>query len=233
MIDRRMQLEFEERLRSDCFPCVGAKSALARGNIEYFEADRIESPASDLPLYKAICSFNEKLDVDSPVVQSFVTLFSHPSKLDEKAFEAALWNRLQCLHNIDAAAGQEWARDVAADPNSPHFSLSIGGTAYFVIGLHPCASRAARRFAHPVLVFNSHQQFEQLRSDGRYEQMKQIIRKRDISLNGGINPMLDDHGDASEARQYSGRLLEAGWKCPFAKQQPLTAPKEDEAQAHE
>lgn len=221
MIDQRIRLGFEERLRSDCFPCVGAKSALARGNIDYFQADRIDTPASDLPLYKAICEFNQKLDLDSPVVQSFVALFSQPTELDEKTFEAALWNRLQSLHNIDAAAGQEWARDVAADPDSPHFSLSLGGTAYFVIGLHPGASRAARRFAHPVLVFNSHQQFERLRSDGRYDRMKEIIRKREIHLQGAINPMLADHGQASEARQYSGRHLEANWRCPFAKQEPL------------
>jgi hypothetical protein len=28
--------------------------------------------------------------------------------------------------------------------------------------------------------------------------------------------MLARHGDSSEAAQYSGRLVGAGWQCPFA-----------------
>ncbi len=65
-------------------------------------------------------------------------------------------------------------------------------------------------------MFNSHLQFEKLRSDGRFDKMKEIIRNRDEALAGSINPMLSDHGEASEARQYSGRAVEPEWKCPFA-----------------
>ena len=32
---------------------------------------------------------------------------------------------------------------------------------------------------------------------------------------GSLNPMLAQHGEASEARQYSGRQVDDGWKCPF------------------
>ena len=35
------------------------------------------------------------------------------------------------------------------------------------------------------------------------------------ALQGEINPMVDDHGQSSEARQYSGREVEEDWQAPF------------------
>jgi FPC/CPF motif-containing protein YcgG len=93
--------------------------------------------------------------------------------------------------------------------------LSFGGEAYFVVGLNPSASRPARRFAYPTMVFNLHDQFETLREDGRYERMRDAILERDRDLAGDINPMLARHGESSEARQYSGRAVDKGWECPF------------------
>jgi FPC/CPF motif-containing protein YcgG len=104
---------------------------------------------------------------------------------------------------------------VSADPADPNFSLSFGGEAFFVVGLHPGASRPARRFPKPTLVFNIHDQFERLRSEGRYETMRKRILERDKALAGDINPMLARHGEASEAAQYSGRLVGEEWACPF------------------
>ncbi len=65
------------------------------------------------------------------------------------------------------------------------------------------------------MVFNSHHQFDRLRADGRYGRMQAAIRKRDGALQGSINPNLADFGDASEARQYSGREVEPDWRCPL------------------
>ena len=84
------------------------------------------------------------------------------------------------------------------------------------MGLHPRASRPARRFERPVLVFNLHDQFEQLREQRRYERMRAKIIDRDVALAGSPNPMLARHGTISEARQYSGRnVWEPDWACPF------------------
>ena len=67
-----------------------------------------------------------------------------------------------------------------------------------------------------MLVFNLHDQFEQLREQGRYERMRAKIIERDVALAGSPNPMLARHGTISEARQYSGRdIAEPGWICPF------------------
>ena len=77
------------------------------------------------------------------------------------------------------------------------------------------ASRPARRFDRPILVFNLHNQFEWLRAEGRYERMREAILERDVKLAGSVNPMLARHGESSEARQYSGREVDEDWKCPF------------------
>ena len=80
----------------------------------------------------------------------------------------------------------------------------------------------ARRFRWPALVFNPHVQFERLRGEGKWKRMQQTIRERDVALQGNINPMLSDFGQSSEARQYSGRAVEADWQPPF---KPATAGK--------
>lgn len=207
---------FQQFIQSAEFPCVGAKSALARDALTVLPVGKIDCATDDVEIHRALREFSEQLDHQSPIVRSFVVIFDGPDSLNEEAFEKALWNRLQSLHNLDVVSGQPWNKAVDHDPESPHFSLSIGGEPFFVIGLHPNASRPARRFNKPALVFNSHLQFEKLRADGRFDKMKEIIRKRDEALAGSINPMLNDHGDASEARQYSGRAVDPEWKCPFA-----------------
>ena len=101
------------------------------------------------------------------------------------------------------------------DAAQPHFAFSHAGTAFFIVGLHPGASRIARRAPLPMLVFNLHEQFERLRADGGFDRMRTAIRTRDTRLQGGVNPMAQDHGDDSEARQYSGRAVEPTWEPPF------------------
>ena len=206
---------FEEFVRNEQFPCVGAKSALARDALTVIGASDIRRTTNDLDIHRALSEFGAGLDIESPVVSSFAVVFDGPEELSEEEFEAALWDRVQALHNLDVATGTPWNDDVDDDPNSPHFSLSLAGEAYFVIGLHPRSSRPARRFPRPALVFNSHAQFEKLRRDGRYDRMKDIIRQRDVALAGDTNPMLADFGRASEARQYSGRAVDREWQCPF------------------
>jgi len=119
---------------------------------------------------------------------------------------------LQRLHDAD---DESWADGVGSDPNDPHFAFSAGGSAYFIVGLHPAASRVARRAPLPTLVFNPHEQFEELRAEGRFDGMRTTIRRRDEDLQGFINPMVADHGDSTEALQYSGRRHAAGWEPPL------------------
>ena len=47
------------------------------------------------------------------------------------------------------------------------------------------------------------------------EKMQAAIRARDVKLQGDINPNLADFGEATEARQYSGRAVEPDWTPPI------------------
>jgi FPC/CPF motif-containing protein YcgG len=209
--------EFLDRVGRADFPCVGAKSAAAQDGIEFFAAGDLRCPADDEALLSRLQSFAHEAAPDS-LFLSFVALFRETPRLDEQEFEAALWLRLQALHERDAREFG-WDASVSADPGSPQFSMSLGGRAFYVIGLHPGSSRPARRFHCAALVFNLHRQFESLREDGRYDKLRAAITQRDIAFSGSRNPMMAVHGEASEARQYSGRQVGAEWRCPFSARQ--------------
>ncbi len=197
------------------FPCVGAKSAHRQQNMYFLSAGDIEDSDCDLSIYKALKMFGEKLKNQANELQSLVVLFSENDLLSEGVYEKALWDRLQELHCLDLDRGVKWDRNSESDPLSPHFSMSIAGHSFFVVGMHANASRPARRTPFPVMVFNSHEQFEKLRESGKYSKLQKTIRDRDIQYAGSINPMVTNFGDASEALQYSGRMLPQNWVCPF------------------
>ncbi len=207
---------FEAYIRHKAFPCVGAKSALSRGQIQTFVAGDIHCPRDDAAIHDALCDFVQSYRTHPGPFQTFAVLFPTNDILSEDAFEQVLWQRLEGLRRCDKAKGFDYDRRVSPDIDDARFSLSFGGEAFFVVGLHPGASRPARRFEAPVLAFNAHDQFEHLRADGRYETLREAIITRDVALAGSANPMLARHGEVSEARQYSGRDVSDGWKCPVS-----------------
>ncbi|KPF78490.1 hypothetical protein IP88_03570 [alpha proteobacterium AAP81b] len=212
-----LAVAFRDFVRDPAFPCVGAKAALQRGGMRILVARDLASAWDDLRILPELIALAGGWKVDPALFQTLVVIFEGPDDLDEASFETHLWERVQSLTDKDDL----WMwnpRDtrVSDDPGDPHFSLSFGGEAFFVVGLHPGASRPARRFARPALVFNLHDQFEQLRSQNRYEPLRSAILARDEALSGSINPMLARHGDNSEARQYSGRAVGNDWQCPYA-----------------
>jgi FPC/CPF motif-containing protein YcgG len=207
--------KFRAFIQDISFPCVGAKSAMAKGTLDVLVARDMRSNWDDHRIYDGISRVVESYREDRAIFRSFAVVFEGPVNLMETDFETFLWARAESLTNKDSWLGRSHDRRVSDDPNDPHFSLSFGEEAFFIVGLHPHASRPARRFDYPVLVFNLHDQFEQLREQGRYEKMREKIIERDVALAGSINPMLARHGTISEARQYSGRNVQSEWTCPF------------------
>lgn len=200
-----------ERILGPEYPCLGARSVFKRERATVVLHDDLEAPETARTLLEQLREYAATVDPEEGFV-SFVAGFRGPEVRDEKHFEEMLWGLLQRLHDVDE---QPWAPEVSADPNDPHFAFSVAGTPFFIVGLHPKASREARRMPLPVLVFNLHEQFESLREEGGFERMRDTIRRRDEELQGSINPMVSDHGETSEARQYSGRKLEKAWEAPF------------------
>jgi FPC/CPF motif-containing protein YcgG len=205
--------KFQSFIDERDFPCVGAKSALEKGQITFVLADDIRTSSSDKEIVTKLQDFAHKCTTDSLFV-SFIVIFQNSPSLSETEFERYLWERLQAMHDEDITK-YSWDKKVSSDPDSPDFAMSIGGKAFYVVGLHPNSNRPARCFPKNALVFNLHSQFELLRETGKYAKIRETILERDKRLSGTINPMLAQHGTSPASMQYSGRVLEEGWKCPF------------------
>lgn len=210
---------FIEYVADASFPCLGAKSALNRDRMRMAQCGAMGSPEATTALRKHLQAFAIEFPEPGSAPVSFVAMFDEMG-LDEVQFERALWHQLQALHEQDVEQGIAWDHTVSSDPASEAFSFSVAGRAFFVVGLHPQASRAARRAPMPCLVFNFHAQFEALKASGKYQKMQAVIRERDIALQGSVNPVLARFGESSEARQYAGRNVDAAWKCPFHSKEP-------------
>jgi FPC/CPF motif-containing protein YcgG len=196
------------------FPCIAAKAALARDQVRILVCDHMACPKDDVAIIEFLHSFVDQYRLSTELYHSALLIFKNPTQCSEKEFDHLMWQRLQKISDLDALQFS-WDTRVGSDPAKSDFSFSIKEEAFYVIGLHPGSSRKARRFQYPALVFNPHAQFEKLREAERYSAMKQAVRKRDVIFSGSVNPMLADFGLSSEAFQYSGRLYDKDWKCPF------------------
>jgi hypothetical protein len=210
----RVHGEFRAHVLGRGFSCVGARAALKNNTYRFGLYDEMGAPGTTPALAYDLCEYARERPGFETDYATYVACFASPVAADEPGWERLLWSQLQALHDLDRTH-HAWDPSVSSDPEDPGFSFSFAGTAFFVVGLHPASSRHARRFAWPTLVFNAHEQFERLRERGRFERVRSAVRARDYKLQGSLNPNLSDFGDRSEARQYSGRAVEEGWRCPF------------------
>jgi FPC/CPF motif-containing protein YcgG len=214
-----VEADFSAFIKAPDFPCVGAKAALGRGTLKVVSCKSIASAWDDVRMHDIAREWAEAHEREPTLFRSLAFVFDGPRDLSEEEFERHLWNRLTSMTSKDEWRGIAPDKRVSDDPNDPHFGVSFGGQAFFIVGLHPNASRPARRFDLPAMVLNLHDQFEQLRETGRYQALREAILERDMKLAGSMNPMLGEHGQVSGARQYSGRRVPPDWKCPFAGRQ--------------
>jgi FPC/CPF motif-containing protein YcgG len=225
--------QFRALVLHPSFSCLGAKAALRSGSYQMGIYDEMGSAEATRDLMRDLSAFADAQDRESRMetadlgnhLTTFVASFLRPVASDEAGFEQQLWAQLQALHDGDPV--RDWDPSVSSDPNDTHFSFSIAGRAFFVVGLHAASTRWARRFAWPTLVFNPHDQFERLREDGHFGRLQGLIRAREHALQGSLNANLNNFGERSEARQYSGRPVDDDWRCPFqARTGPGTMPDE-------
>ena len=197
------------------FPCVGGKAAINHDTYRFGLYAEMDSPAATAGLAYDLWEYVRERPTFETDYATFVASFAGPVVGDELEWEKLLWSQLQSLHDLDRVY-HPWDPTVSNDPADTGFSFSFAGTAFFVVGLHPGSSRRARRFGWPTLVFNAHVQFERLREQNQFERLRETVRARDYKLQGSLNPNLSNFGESSEARQYSGRAVEEGWRCPFS-----------------
>jgi FPC/CPF motif-containing protein YcgG len=197
----------------DKHPCVMAASAHKNENITAKDYGELGTIKTAYRIMTDLKNFGDMPLDKKTDFKSHLAIFSNTVIDSEKDFENLLWSQLKIINSLDE---EDWDSSVSSDPDSENFSFSISGTAFYMVGMHPKSSRKARQFPYPAIAFNMHKQFEKLRDFGIYEKIKSTIRKRDTKLQGSINPMVEDFGSRSEARQYSGRKVSNDWKCPFS-----------------
>lgn len=205
---------FRSHVMSQGFPCLGGKAAISNNTCRFGFYPEMNTRAATAGLAYDLWQYAQERPLFETEYATFIASFAAPLSCDEQEWEKHLWSQLQSLHELDRPH-HAWDSTVSSNPEDPAFSFSFAGTAFFIVGLHPQSSRLARRFAWPTLVFNAHVQFERLREQHLFERMREMIRERDYKLQGSLNPNLNNYGERSEARQYSGRAVEREWKCPF------------------
>ena len=145
----RFEVAFRDFVQHPDFPCLGAKGAVRLDSYTLRTYGAIGEGGDAKSLVADLATFSASIGDDT--LSAFVAVFPQSPPGSEPDFERRLWAHLQLIHEADPVRGH-WARGVSPDPDDPHFAFSVGGHAFFVIGLHPLSSRLARRFEWPTLV---------------------------------------------------------------------------------
>ncbi|MTE26461.1 YqcI/YcgG family protein [Winogradskyella sp. ZXX205] len=193
-------------------PCLMAQTVVKQKNIDFDVYTKMNSSVTAQQLLQNIGNYLNNYDFNRNDFNTYIAVFPYESPYTEEEFENNLWDLLSLVNRYDP---EPWDPTVSSNPQDNNFSFSIQGKAFYVVGMHPNSSRAARRTKYPLLAFNLHWQFEQLRKHGLYHTVRNDIRSREIERNGSVNPVLKDFGKASEALQYSGKNNTDNWTCPF------------------
>jgi uncharacterized protein len=193
-------------------PCAGARAVIQTNGYRFGVYPEIGGVEATGGIARDLWSFVRERATMKTEFAAFIAVFDCEQALSELEFEAVVWRQLNALHEMDE---DPYSGGVSSDAADPQFGFSFASTAFFIVGLHPRSSRIARRFAWPALVFNAHSQFDALAEQGIYDRFQALVRKRDLALQGSLNPNLAEFGEKSEARQYSGRAVEDDWRCPF------------------
>ncbi|CAF1542241.1 unnamed protein product [Didymodactylos carnosus] len=210
--------KFRDYIFCKNFPCINGRIAFKRNSYGIGVYEKLACKTATNQLWKDILNFiNKQSDLwkQGHMFTTYVACFKTPIFLTESMFEDLLWKQLQMLHEIDVNNGFEWDKDYANDPMDVDFGFSLGRRSFFIVGLHPNSSRKARQFIMPVIVFNSHHQFRNLKETNMFTKMQTTVRNYDLNHNGSINPNVLTNSTDSVAFEYSGKKIEPGWIPKF------------------
>ncbi|MCO1579903.1 YqcI/YcgG family protein [Crossiella sp. SN42] len=200
-----------DHISAEDFACLGARAALRKNAITHHHYGDFGDVSEIAALHHDLVTYAKETKFSNKSFASFLATFDELECPSEQHFERLLWGQLQALHDYDVTQGTRWYRLYSSDPGSSDFAYCVGGHPFFVIGMHPNASRPGRRFPRPAVVFNSHVQFNALRE--KFFTMRERIREREMEFHGSVNPSFLAYED--ESRHYGGRFTEPDWVCPF------------------
>ena len=102
---------FREFIGNPEFPCVGAKSALARATLRIVLARDVGSAWNDVQIHDELLQWAFDYRRNPEGLRSLAVVFEEPSRLSESEFEERMWERIQSLADKDA-----WRARRAAGP---------------------------------------------------------------------------------------------------------------------
>jgi len=177
------------------YPCIPAILALKNGSIitKYFNSE-FGKAQENIAQY-----LDELIERYASQKEPFLSIWLSWEKgnYSEEEFEERLWAEIN-----------SFCKDLPVRYKDEQL---------FIVGLHPNASRKARRFEHCSLVINLFSQFEKLEKSESYHTMVQNIRNRDVSFSGSVNPTVEKFADIWEEIQFSGKDNDLSWKVPNKK----------------
>ncbi|RZA09588.1 MAG: hypothetical protein EOP11_01165 [Proteobacteria bacterium] len=208
-----IEAELEKFVAQPQYPCVAAVAALKQKDYQIGLYSNFGAAGTSDELRRDLLFFLERQRTLKAPYLSFFAVFE-PGNFSEDDFERSLWNELSHLTSEEDKA-TDWAPGTATDPADKSFCFSLGGAAFFVVGIHPNSSRKSRQFKYPALIFNVFSQFTDLQIAGKYDAMVKTNRSREVKFEGSVNPMALAHGETWETIQFSGKANDPNWKCPF------------------
>lgn len=206
--------EMSALVRAKNYPCVPAILSFESSAYLVGEYDGFGTGANSKALYQDLLYFAKEQKSSRSPYFTFWAVFKAEGELSEQKFEEDLWRELSQLSSSEPS-DVPWDPRFSERPDDDNFCLSLGGDAFFVVGMHSNSSRLARRFKYPALLFNLYRQFDDLAQRGKYESTVLTNRAREMKYAGSINPMVATYGDVREAIQFSGKENPANWTCPF------------------
>lgn len=210
---KQVEIEIKKLLSQKNYPCTPALRSFNRGEYQVGLYKKFGSGYHWKELRQDLLFFIKKQKETNSPYLTFWAVYENLD-MDEVDFEANLWNELSHLTS-EELKGIDWPMGDSSNPNDRKFSFCIEGEPFFVVGLHPKASREARKFKWPVLVFNLFSQFELLKIQGVFDSTVKNNRKLDVKFSGSVNPMAKKYGEKWESIQFSGKNNPISWKCPF------------------
>jgi len=210
---KQISNEIKSLVSQKDYPCIAAMRSYTKDDYQVGMYGSFGTGQSWRTLRNDLLFFLKEQKKTSSIYLSFWAVFE-PQEMSEEEFEQALWNELSHLTSEEDKAF-DWPQGAITDPQNPGFRFSLGGSEFFVVGLHSNSSRKARKFSRPTLIFNIFDQFDQLAKQGVYESMVNVNRKKDEKFQGNVNPMVAQHGEQWESIQFSGKENPNAWKCPF------------------
>lgn len=212
--EETVDLEIKRLLQQKNYPCIAALQSYHRKDYWLKSYENFGGCYQRPDLREDLLSYLSEYETSQSPFFTFWAVFNDVDNLDEDQFELSMWRELSSLTST-ATHGSDTNPRFSSDPLSKNFCFTIGGHAFFVVGLHPASSRLSRRFPWPALVFNTFEQFETLKAKEQYYPMIETNRLRDEKFQGSTNPMVALYADLWESIQFSGKKNESSWLCPF------------------